>query len=165
MGVGFYLALVATAFWVGTHPRIRAGIASPDYVRELTRPGGGYESYYSDHAAGSFAARVWTNNAEVAAAGLALGVLIVPVLFLLWSNAANVGVALGLMSSADRLNMFLGLLIPHGLLELTAVFVSSGVGLRVGWAWIRSLKAIPGSLRLLIRLRRPLRSGGGRTVS
>src|SRR5439155_20015331 len=25
---------------------------------------------------------------------------------------------------------------PHGLLELTCVFVASGVGLRIGWAWI-----------------------------
>src|SRR5262249_14461636 len=34
------------------------------------------------------------------------------------------------------------LITPHGLLELTAVFVASGVGLRIGWAWIA-----PGPLR------------------
>jgi uncharacterized membrane protein SpoIIM required for sporulation len=28
------------------------------------------------------------------------------------------------------------LISPHGILELTAVFVASGVGLRLGWAWI-----------------------------
>src|SRR5262249_30742775 len=25
---------------------------------------------------------------------------------------------------------------PHGLLELTAIFVAAGVGMRMGWAWI-----------------------------
>jgi uncharacterized membrane protein SpoIIM required for sporulation len=138
VGVGgvFYAVVAAMAIWVGQHPRVQGSIASSEYVRELTRPGGEFESYYSDHAATSFAARVWTNNVWVAAAGLAFGVLIVPVLYLLWQNATNLAVGLGLMGAAGRLGVFLGLLAPHGLLELTAVFVSSGVGLRLGWTLI-----------------------------
>jgi uncharacterized membrane protein SpoIIM required for sporulation len=138
VGVGgvFYAVVAAMAIWVGQHPRVQGSIASSEYIRELTRPGGEFESYYSDHAATSFAARVWTNNVWVAAAGLAFGVLIVPVLYLLWQNAANLAVGLGLMGAAGRLGVFLGLLAPHGLLELTAVFVSSGVGLRLGWTLI-----------------------------
>lgn len=136
VGAVFYLTVAALGVWVGQDPRIQASLVSPEYLRRLTRPGGRYESYYSEHAASSFAAKVWTNNAAVAAGGLALGVLIVPVLYMLWANAANTGIALGLMGSAGRLPVFLGLLIPHGLLELTAVFVSCGVGMRVGWSWI-----------------------------
>jgi uncharacterized membrane protein SpoIIM required for sporulation len=67
---------------------------------------------------------------------LALGITILPVVYLMWVNAANVGVALGLMAAAGRLDIFLGLLIPHGLLELTAVFVAGGAGLRLGWTLI-----------------------------
>lgn len=40
------------------------------------------------------------------------------------------------MSSAGRLDTFLGLILPHGLLELTAVFVAAGTGLRLGWTVI-----------------------------
>jgi uncharacterized membrane protein SpoIIM required for sporulation len=29
-----------------------------------------------------------------------------------------------------------GLLLPHGMLELTAVFIAGGIGLRTGWAWV-----------------------------
>ncbi len=132
----FLVVSGAMATWVAQNPRVQVAIASPDEIRTLTRPGGDFESYYSTHAAGSFAAQVWTNNAWVAAGALALGVLILPVLFILWLNAANVGVALGLMADAGRLDIFLGLLIPHGLLELTAVFVAAGAGLRVGWTLI-----------------------------
>jgi hypothetical protein len=32
--------------------------------------------------------------------------------------------------------VFFGLITPHGLLELTAVFVASAAGLRLGWSWI-----------------------------
>ena len=31
---------------------------------------------------------------------------------------------------------FFGLILPHGLLELTAVFVAAGVGLRLFWGWV-----------------------------
>lgn len=48
-------------------------------------------------------------------------------------NMVNFGVGIGLMASAGRLDTFLGLLVPHGLLELTAVFVAAGTGLRLGW--------------------------------
>ncbi|MGW2210952.1 stage II sporulation protein M [Streptomyces sp. NPDC001781] len=136
-------ALVSTTvaillgWWIGTHPEVQASIATPGHLRELTRPGGGYETYYSSHPAASFAAQVWTNNAQAAALCLVLGVFLgLPVLFILFENMLNLGVGFGLMSSAGRLDTFLGLVLPHGLLELTAVFVAAGTGMRLGWTVI-----------------------------
>jgi len=136
-------ALVSTVlaavigWWIGTHPEVQASIAAPVELRELTRPGGQYESYYSTHAAASFAAQVWTNNAQVAALCLVLGVFLgLPVLWVLFQNMLNLGISIGLMASAGRLDVFLGLILPHGLLELTAVFVAAGTGLRLGWTVI-----------------------------
>ena len=51
-------------------------------------------------------------------------------------NAANVGVEGGLMAAHGRLDLFFGLILPHGLLELTAVFIAAGVGMRLGWTII-----------------------------
>src|SRR5947208_3943960 len=48
----------------------------------------------------------------------------------------NVGVIVGYMSAAGKLGLFFGLIAPHGMLELTAVFVASGAGLRLGWTMI-----------------------------
>ncbi|HUV47876.1 MAG TPA: stage II sporulation protein M, partial [Actinomycetes bacterium] len=87
--------------------------------------------------AGSFAARVWTNNAWVAALSLAFGALLgLPVLWVLWQNATNVAVVAGFMAAGGRLDLFFGLILPHGLLELTAVFVAAALGLRLGWTLI-----------------------------
>ncbi|MEU7567526.1 stage II sporulation protein M [Streptomyces fradiae] len=131
------LLAAVIGWWIGTHPEIQAAIAAPDELRRLTRPGGEYETYYSSHPAGSFAAQVWTNNARAAALCLALGAfLCFPVLWVLFINMLNLGVGIGLMSSAGRLDTFLGLVLPHGLLELTAVFVAAGTGLRLGWTLI-----------------------------
>src|SRR5262245_5130974 len=130
----FLLVSGALAAWVATTPDVRATIAAPAEIREMTKPGGDFETYYSSGSASSFAARVWTNNAWVAAGALMLGVLFgVPVLLILAVNAANVGVSAGLMVAAGRGDVFFGLITPHGLLELTAVFVAAGTGLRLGW--------------------------------
>ncbi|MEU8588153.1 stage II sporulation protein M [Streptomyces sp. NPDC048664] len=136
-------ALISTAvgavlgWWIATHPEVQASIAAPGQLRSLTRPGGEYETYYSSHPAAAFAAQVWTNNAQAAALCLVLGVFLgIPVLWVLFENMLNLGVGVGLMSSAGRLDTFLGLILPHGLLELTAVFVAAGTGLRLGWTVI-----------------------------
>ncbi|MFF0445455.1 stage II sporulation protein M [Streptomyces sp. NPDC004609] len=131
------LVAVVIGWWIGANPEVQSAIAAPSELRELTRPGGQYETYYSSNPAASFAAQVWTNNAQAVALCLTLGAfLCLPVIWVLLLNMFNLGVGIGLMSSAGRLDVFLGLVLPHGLLELTAVFVAAGTGLRLGWTLI-----------------------------
>ena len=47
------------------------------------------------------------------------------------------------MIGHDRGALFFGLILPHGLLELTAVFVAAGVGLRLFWSWVEPGPAHP----------------------
>jgi uncharacterized membrane protein SpoIIM required for sporulation len=42
----------------------------------------------------------------------------------------------GLMFDAGKADVLLGLLTPHGLLELTAVFLAAAAGMRLGWSVI-----------------------------
>lgn len=96
-----------------------------------------FRHYYSAYSAQSFAAHVWTNNALVAAETIVFGILLgIPVLLVLYGNAANVGVVGGLMISYGRAGEFWGLILPHGILELSAVFLAASAGLRLGWAII-----------------------------
>ena len=71
--------------------------------------------------------------AQCIAFSVVLGLPIPPVLF---ENAANLGVIAGLMFHAGKGGILLGLLAPHGLLELTAVFLAAATGMRLGWSVI-----------------------------
>jgi uncharacterized membrane protein SpoIIM required for sporulation len=125
---------VALGVWVARNPEVQAAVGSEEEIRRLVEVD--FENYYSEYAAGSFAAQVWTNNAWVSALCIVFGVSGVGVVWVLFQNAANVGVIGGLMAANDRLGLFFGLITPHGLLELTAVFVASGAGLQLFWAWV-----------------------------
>lgn len=130
--VGSLLVALALGIWIDTHPGVQRSLLPPEEVRQLVNSR--FADYYHEHPAHDFAAHVWTNNvwvsAQVLVGGLALGTL---TLYALFANAANLGVAGGYMVAAGRASEFFGLIVPHGLLELTAVFIAAGAGLRLGW--------------------------------
>ncbi|NLU79442.1 stage II sporulation protein M [Micromonospora sp. HNM0581] len=130
----FTLLTFALMWFVADDPETAAAFVGDDEAAKLVESG--FAGYYTEFSAPTFAFHLWTHNAWLAAKCLAAGVLIVPVGYLLWQNAMNIGVVGGVMVSYGRGDVFFGLITPHGLLELTGVFVAAGVGLRVGWAWI-----------------------------
>jgi uncharacterized membrane protein SpoIIM required for sporulation len=132
----FLAEATGLAIWVSGSGRARRVLGISGDTRDLTAPGGKFETYYSEHPHQAFAAEVWTNNAWVAAIALFTGVLVLPAAYLLAMNALNVGVSAGLMGAAGRLDSFFGFILPHGMLELTAIFVAGGAGLRLGWTLI-----------------------------
>ncbi|MEU6713114.1 stage II sporulation protein M [Nonomuraea sp. NPDC046802] len=123
------------ATWVAGNPEVQASIASPDEITQLVEHD--FADYYSENPAASFASRVWINNAWVSAQMIIYSVVLgLPIPYVLYANAENVAVSAGLMASRDKLDIFFGLILPHGLLELTAVFLAAGVGMRLGWTVI-----------------------------
>lgn len=135
VGVGFIVVGTAVGMWVAVNEPVQQSLLSAAEIRQLVDTD--FERYYSENPATSFAAQVWSNNAWAAAAALVAGMLFVlPAVGILWANAANVGVVGGIMAANDRLDLFFGLIAPHGLLELSAVFAAAAVGMRVGWALI-----------------------------
>lgn len=132
--VGTLVVALAVGFWVAGDPKVQAAVATPAQIRQLVNSD--FENYYSEYAATSFAARVWTNNARVAALCFIGGITGVAVVWALFQNALNVGLVGGLMAANGKLGLFFALILPHGLLELTAVFVAAASGLRLFWAWV-----------------------------
>jgi uncharacterized membrane protein SpoIIM required for sporulation len=132
--LGFSTLAGVLMWYIATHPGAAAAFLTPAQIDGLVNSS--FAGYYTRYRPQNFALHVWTNNAWLAAQCLAAGVLIVPVLYLLATNALNLGVVGGIMIGHGRSGLFFGLLAPHGLLELTAVFVAAGFGLRIGWAWI-----------------------------
>lgn len=134
VAIGSFALATAIAIRLIRYPEIEDYFGSPGEIKQLVDVE--FEAYYHSAAASSFALRVWTNNVWVSALCIALGVLGLPVLYLLFDNFLNLGIWAGVMANHDRFGFFLGLILPHGLLELTAVCVAGGAGLRLFWSWV-----------------------------
>jgi uncharacterized membrane protein SpoIIM required for sporulation len=133
--LAFFFVAAVIGFWVAGSPEVQAAIGTPHEIDELINHD--VASYYSEHPAASFALQVWVNNSWVTAQCIAYAIVLgLPIPFVLLNNAANVGVIGGLMFNAGKADIFLGLLTPHGLLELTAVFLAAAAGMRLGWSVI-----------------------------
>lgn len=131
----FLLPAVAVGAWIATSDRALEA-AAPEALREAY-VSEDFEEYYSADPSAQFAADVTTNNIQVGFLAFAGGVLLcVPTAYVLLINGANLGFAGGLFGAAEQLPRFFGLLLPHGLLELTAVFVAGASGLRLGWTLV-----------------------------
>lgn len=137
-GVTVSLAVVAlaavSAWWTVTHPESLALIGDPETRAAIAN----YEfaNYYVEYDSGSFAASVWSNNWFIAAQCIALGITGIYPLFLLYNTVVQLGVAGAVMAEADLLDVYFQLLAPHGLLELSAVFVAAAAGLRLFWTML-----------------------------
>jgi len=154
--VGNVVVTAVMMLWLLDHPNVEQSLLTPEEVDQLVNHD--FEGYYSTYAASHFALQVWINNAWVAALCIAFGILGLPVLFLLYNNIANLAVIGSIMQRHGHGQEFWGLILPHGLLELTAVFVAGGVGLRLFWSWIE-----PGELTRTQSIAREGRTAG--TVS
>jgi uncharacterized membrane protein SpoIIM required for sporulation len=141
VGAGFVVLSAVLIAIVAADP---TRFMSQDDINQLVN--NDFEAYYSSAPPQNFAFAVWTNNAFVSAISLAGGVLLVPALLVLWNTGFNLGLTGGVMISNGRSDVFFGLIMVHGLLELTCIFIAAGVGLRIGWAWIA-----PGPLRTRTR--------------
>ena len=131
--VAFFFVATLIAVWVSGNHEVQATIGTPSEIDQLVNTD--FASYYSENPAGSFALAVWVNNSWVAAKCIASAILLgIPIPYVLFQNAANLGVAGGLMFDAGKSDVLFGLLIPHGLLELTAVFLAGAAGMRLGWS-------------------------------
>lgn len=128
----FFVVAALIGLWVAGNPEVQSAVGTPSDIDQLVN--NDFASYYSENPAGSFALRVWVNNAWVAAQCIGFAILLgLPIPYILFQNAANLGVTGGLMFDAGKGDIFLGLLTPHGLLELTAVFLAAAAGMRLGW--------------------------------
>lgn len=131
--------LLVPAFLVGawlTNSEKALDVAMPDAAREAYL-NEDFEDYYSNDSATNFATQVTVNNIEVALLAFAGGILLcIPTVLSMVNNGINLGVAGGMFGSVGQLDKFFGLILPHGLLELTAVIIAGASGLRLGWAII-----------------------------
>lgn len=134
-GVAFVVVAGAYALWIGTSADALRAVATDAKVQQYVDED--FIDYYSENPAASFAGAVWTNNAWISAQAVAFGVTGFWVPFILFMNAQSTGVAAGLFLATGKMDVFFSYILPHGLMELTAVFIACAAGLKIFWAMVR----------------------------
>ncbi|MDR6508319.1 stage II sporulation protein M [Arthrobacter oryzae] len=133
-GLAFCLIAGAYALGIATSPDALRALGSDATIKQYVERD--FIDYYSENPAASFAGAVWTNNAWISAQAVALGITGFWVPMILFGNAQGVGVAAGVFAAVGKSDVFFSYILPHGLMELTAVFIACAAGLKIFWALV-----------------------------
>jgi len=134
VGVATILIAVLLATWVNADPAVLAALGRQADLRQLVDSQ--FVDYYRQNPAASFTGQVWTNNAWIAAQSIAFGITGVYPVVVVIQNAVNLGIDAAAMFAFGKGDVFFSYVLPHGMLELTSIFVAAAAGLRIFWAWV-----------------------------
>ena len=130
-----FLAVVAlSGSWIASDPSLVAALGDEEMLRQYAEQD--FTEYYTENPAAVFAGMVWTNNAWIAAQAVLFGVTGIFPVYVLMQNAIGLGTAAAVMTAHDRLDVMALYILPHGMLEMTCIFVAAAAGLHTFWAWV-----------------------------
>ncbi len=133
--IALFVPAIAMGAWLYNSPAVLDAAVPPEMQQLIADEE--FADYYRSDAAQNFASYVTVNNIQVAFLAFALGILpIVGTGWILVFNGMNVGMMAAVMHRAGEGAQFWGLILPHGLLELSAICVAGAAGLRLGWSLV-----------------------------
>ena len=134
--VGVTLAFLTVsgiqAWWFLHDPTSFAALGSPSQLEAYAK--NDFVAYYSQDTHAQFGASVWFNNAFIALQCIGGGITGLYPAYVLFSNAQSLGTSAAVVIHFAGPAQFFSFILPHGLPELTAIFISGAAGLRVFWA-------------------------------
>ena len=136
LAAAIFTIVVATLgyLWYALNPGLVAMMATQSQIEQYAEHD--FIDYYSEYSETTFGARVFTNNAWIAAQAIVGGITGVWPIYMLVQNAMGLGQSAALLGSVGHLDVFFLWIAPHGLLELTMIFVAAGTGFSMFWAWV-----------------------------
>lgn len=132
--LAFFLIAIVQCIWIVNSKQAQDAIGTPAQLQIYAKQA--FSAYYTNFSAPEFTTMVWTNNAYIAAVMVATGITGIMPLYMLFQNAVALGQAGAIMYLYGDLKIFFTLIIPHGLLELTAIFIACGAGLKMFYALV-----------------------------
>jgi uncharacterized membrane protein SpoIIM required for sporulation len=134
VAVGLMVVVVlATWLWIAWSPAARAGVIPAAAQDSIRRFSGGRDPSLGPSAA--VAPMILVNNVQVAFLAFAFGIFLgIGTVYVIVQNAVLLGVLAGAFQAVGKAGAFWALILPHGLLELSAICIAAGAGLRIGWA-------------------------------
>lgn len=136
--LGVFIAFVSISVfmtvWLANDTQSLFTFMPEDAAKQLAERD--FVNYYKKNANSVFAVGVWTNNAWIALQMVVLGVTGIFVIYGVIMNAVNVGVSGAVMFHYDRAHDFFTYILPHGVPELTCVFLAAAAGLKIFTSWM-----------------------------
>jgi uncharacterized membrane protein SpoIIM required for sporulation len=124
----------ATWWWVAASEYARSGIA-PAEVQDAVRQTAARSPELG--GPGELSTLILFNNVQVAFFAFALGITLgIGTLYVLARNALLIGSLAGVYQAVGNAGTFWTLILPHGILELIAICIAAGAGLRIGWSMV-----------------------------
>ncbi len=84
----------------------------------------------------AFSSMLMTHNTEVGIMIFASGITLLLPVYLLLQNGFTLGALIAVVQPTGHLTSMWAGILPHGVCELSALFICGGAGLCIGWAWI-----------------------------
>jgi len=142
----FVLAAVALAVlgaWlsyaiVHHDPRL-LGLFMPEGLKDAVEP---WKQGFADHgdiSAGegiNFSSQLMTHNTGVGIVSFATGITLIGPIFFMFYNGLDIGALIAVVQPTGHLTSMWAGLLPHGVCELSAIFICGGAGLVIGAAMI-----------------------------
>lgn len=125
------IAGVHTAYLM-LNPELFSQMGSPSSLEHYAKVE--FVQYYHQDTNAEFASSVWVHNAAITAGAVGSGITGIGPAYLLYANAQSVGVSAAIVFTYGGLWHFFRYILPHGMPELTAVFIGCAAGFRVFWA-------------------------------
>ncbi|QWW20301.1 stage II sporulation protein M [Schaalia sp. 19OD2882] len=159
--MAFLAIALLQAWWLLRDPSLFQLLGTESQLRHYaTRD---FVAYYSQDTNAEFAVSVWVNNAWIAAQCIGAGITGLYPIAVLYNNALGVGVSGAIVYQYAGAWQFFRFILPHGLPELTAIFIAGAAGLRTFWSVI-----VPGPLTRMESFARTGRAmvtvAGGTTI-
>lgn len=134
IAVVFVLISVGTAAWISADPALLATLGPPDALAQYADES--FTGYYTENPAAEFMGMVWWNNFWIALQCVLFGITGVWPVYVLVQNAMGLGMSGAVMAAHDKVDVMVLYILPHGMLEMTSIFVAGAAGLHLFWSWV-----------------------------
>ncbi|MGC9317704.1 MAG: stage II sporulation protein M [Armatimonadota bacterium] len=132
-----YLASVVNPAWADALFMEGMTELVQDFLSRDVPPGQYFGDSQSLIGADNLSGHILVNNIKVSLGAFALGITAgLGTLYLMIFNGLMLGAFMGVFAHHGRLMDGIGIIAPHGFLELSAIFMCGGAGFLMGWALI-----------------------------
>lgn len=134
IAVSFIAIAVGTAAWISSDPELVATLGPPELLAQYADES--FTGYYTENPAAVFMGMVWTNNAWLAMQCVLFGITGLWPIYIMVENAKGLGTSGAVMAAHDQADVMVLYILPHGMLEMTCLFVAAAGGLHLFWSWV-----------------------------